>query len=61
MSPSLNWPRIPARGAASLGARYPLPMGGITRSPINASASAIVSWIQLGSAPAAMFSFAAIN
>jgi hypothetical protein len=61
MPPSLNRPRRPARLATSLGARYPSPIGGITKSPINASAAAIASWIQLGSAPAAMFNFAAIN
>jgi hypothetical protein len=59
--PSLYWSRVSASADTSLGARYPVPIGGITKSPINASASAIVCWIQLASAPLAMFSFAAIN
>ena len=59
--PSLYWSRVSARADTSLGARYPSPTGGTTRSPIKASASAIVCWMQLASAPLAMFSFAAIN
>jgi hypothetical protein len=59
--PSLYSPRIPAVGDTSRGRRYPSPIGGITRSPIKASASANVCWIQLPSAPLAMFSFAAIS
>src|SRR5581483_6918555 len=59
--PSLKSPRIPAKGAASRGRRYPSPIGGTTRSPIRASASANVCWTQLPSAPLAMFSFAAIS
>lgn len=59
--PSLYSPRIPAVGCTADGRRYPSPTGGITRSPINASASAKVCWMQLPSAPLAMFSFAAIS
>src|ERR1700757_3810357 len=59
--PSLYWPRVSARADTSLGARYPSPTGGTTRSPIKALASSIVCWMQLVSEPLAMFSSAAIN
>jgi hypothetical protein len=60
-SPSLYSPRVSTRPSTSLGDKNPLPTGGITRSPIIASASDNVCWIQLPSAPLAMFSFAAIS
>ena len=60
-SPSLYSPRVSTRASTSLGDKNPLPTGGITRSPIIASASDNVCWIQLPSAPLAMFSFATIS
>jgi hypothetical protein len=53
--------RNPAVGDTSLGRRYRSPIGGITKFPIKASASAKVCWMQLPSARLAMFSFAAIS
>lgn len=60
-SPSLYSPRVSTRASTSLGDKNPLPTGGTTRSPIMASASDNVCWIQLPSAPLAMFSFATIS
>src|SRR5262245_20971585 len=54
-SPSLYSPRVSASVDTSRGDKNPLPTGGITRSPIKAFASVIVCWMQLPSAPLAMF------
>ena len=59
--PTLYCSRTSVRADTSRGARYPVPTGGTTKSPIKPSAATIVGAMQLALLPAATLSFVAIN